>query len=125
MFRTIIVFFVLIFSGPIEIQASEKSRTIFEMLKLYSEGTNQYKIMNKLLIGKTGEALGWANSKLRVDGRKALYCPPEKLAMNHEQYLLMLQNAVTKKPTLGSYPMNALGLIILEILIDTFPCSEN
>jgi hypothetical protein len=125
MFRLAIVSFMLVFFGIIEIQASEKSRTISEMLKLYSAGTSQYKIMNKLLIGKTGEALGWANSKLRVDGRKALYCPPEKLAMNHEQYLLMLQNAVIKKPTLGSYPMNALGLIILEILIDTFPCPKH
>ena len=112
-------------SGFWKATAAEKSRTIIEMLNLYEAGTDQYKLVNRLLIGATGRALSWANSKLRVDGRAALYCPPDKLVMSNEQYLLMLESAVKKNPTLGTYPMNALGMITLDILIDTFPCSKD
>ncbi|MBL96139.1 MAG: hypothetical protein CFH06_01843 [Alphaproteobacteria bacterium MarineAlpha3_Bin5] len=110
--------------GFLKANAAEKSKTVSEMLSLYAAGTEQYRLVNTLIVGATGRALSWANSKLRVEGRNPLYCRPDKLIMNNEQYLLMLKNAVKKNPTLGTYPVNALGMIVLDILIDTFPCSK-
>lgn len=73
------------------------------------------------LAGLRGIADGieWSNIRLQSNGQKKLYCPPEKLAMTVDQYRSIFVRYVKENPSEGQFPA---GLVMLEALVETFPC---
>ena len=93
----------------------------------YSEYTyEQYKNVKdsksfKSYIGAVGVGINWANSRLSVIEGRSIYCAPDKLSINTENYLRILQAYIEKNEELIE-PNMAVENFLLEGLIDTFPC---
>ena len=79
------------------------------------------------MIHSFGEAYSWANVRLLMQKQKRLYCPPETLSMNAENYVDILRvelrgngkRLAQVEDKLGLGDMAALNL--LDGLIATFP----
>ncbi len=70
-----------------------------------------------------GRGIYWANMHLQQTGKSPIYCQPLKLSLSGENYLNILdryaeQNKDKIKP--GAF----IELLLLEGLIDTFPCTK-
>lgn len=65
------------------------------------------------------DGIEWSNTRLKTNGQKQLYCPPEKLAMTVDQYRSIFVRYVKENPSEGKFPA---GLVMLEALVETFPC---
>lgn len=51
-----------------------------------------------------------------------LYCQPQNLSITGDQYKNILSGYISKNPNYGDLDMNAYGWVLLQALIDTFPC---
>jgi hypothetical protein len=76
-------------------------------------------------INGVGQGISWANSYLHSTNRQRLYCAPENLALNADNYedmldrhIAKLAKTVTQEKLDGSF----IGLVLLRALIETFPC---
>jgi hypothetical protein len=85
-----------------------------------AKGTPAEKI-HKVYISGAGAAFDWANVKMQVAGQKPLYCPPQELALNAENYISILDREISKYPASKQTPIE---LILIDGLIGTFPCKK-
>ena len=68
------------------------------------------------------DGLSQANVALRFRGDAHLYCPPGNLALTESQLVDILRRYRAEHPEEAGF---SLGLILLEAIIDVFPCSED
>lgn len=76
----------------------------------------------KTYVAGLGSGYSWANVMLetRSGAQLHLYCPPNKLAINGENYLDILDNHIKRRSPSDDVPIE---LILLQGLMETFPCS--
>lgn len=74
----------------------------------------------RLYIGGVGVGLSWANIRMATKGIPPLYCQPESLALNSDNYISFIEQAVAKEPDL--HQDMPIELILLDALVDAFPC---
>lgn len=68
------------------------------------------------------DGFSWANVVLEKRKVRALYCPPNKLALTADQDADILRRFVKDDAAAGAMPA---GLALLLALSSTFPCSTN
>jgi hypothetical protein len=76
-------------------------------------------------ISGVASGLAWANAELRSMNRQPLYCAPENLPMNFENYRDLIDGYITKLAK--TVPQEKLdkffaGGALLRALIKAFPC---
>ncbi len=78
----------------------------------------------KTYIYGVGVGLSWANAVAIDKNRTPLFCQPLRLKLNGPDYMKMLDNAVTewRKSRKGSDPDPVVELLLVDRLIDMFPC---
>ena len=80
------------------------------------------------MINSIGNAYHWANAALVVKNQKRLYCPPEKLSMNAENYVEILRVEMQKDLLVNRKlkevfdPEDIVAWTLVDGLIATFPC---
>lgn len=90
--------------------------------------------MIKMYISGLGQGYYWANLLSKRDLKDALFCPPEEMALNFENYKNILEEEIKKtrkmilssgkKEGFKSLEETPIGMILLFGLKDTFPCSK-
>jgi hypothetical protein len=82
----------------------------------------------KNFIDGVGYGYSWSNTFLERRGDKKLYCEPQKILLNAENYIDIIdtQIAVLKK---RNFPLQAIMETPVELLlyiglVDSFPCSK-
>ena len=82
----------------------------------------------KNFIDGVGYGYSWSNTFLERRGDKKLYCEPQKILLNAENYIDIIdtQIAVLKK---RNFPLQAImetpvELLLYVGLVDSFPCSK-
>jgi hypothetical protein len=81
----------------------------------------------RLYIKGVGEGIGWANNE-PTTGRKPFYCPPEKLAVNLENYMDILNRQIktlSMRLTQSQLEEAWIGLLLLKGLQEAFPCASD
>jgi hypothetical protein len=86
----------------------------------------------ELYVGGIGEGLEWANASLQSasraqTGRPPLYCQPPNLVVNVENYLSMVDRQIeklAKTTTEEKLDKMFVGILLLDALENTFPCSS-
>ena len=70
-----------------------------------------------------GNGYSWANAKLKADKQHPLYCEPGKMALNAENYVGLVDDAL-KNPDFAGLAKDAdpVELLLLAQLILAFPC---
>jgi hypothetical protein len=73
-----------------------------------------------------GSGLSWANTYLLVRNERPFYCPPEKMALNNQNYvdiaLEKYERNTQEYQRIGEYPTTALVMALFDGLQTTFPC---
>lgn len=88
---------------------------LYESASINKEG----KQLVEMYIVGLGEGFFWANAAAGANGTPALYCPPQNLAMNGDNYISILKREIES----GSHAKNSeVGLALLLGLQKTFPC---
>jgi hypothetical protein len=100
-------------------QAEPRVKTYKEAIK--DKGSPEYKILESI-IGAMGNGMTWGNTYAEDLGGR-IYCPPDKLALNNENYMDILEDNMDSNPTFKEDDC-PLGLILIEGLIKTFPCPD-
>ena len=77
----------------------------------------------KLYFTGVGRGAFWLNANLPTHGGKPLFCPPEKLGLNGENYTDVLEEAV-KRYRKSVSPEMSLDALLIQGLMDTFPCTQ-
>jgi hypothetical protein len=110
----------LLFSTPVSAIEVKK----YEELKRTSLSRN----VLKNFIDGVGYGYSWSNTFLERRGDKKLYCEPQKILLNAENYIDIIdtQIAVLKRSNL---PLQAIMETPVELLlyiglVDSFPCSR-
>lgn len=75
----------------------------------------------KLYIHGVGEGYSWSNAFLAATNKKELFCPPEKLILNADNYYEMYIKEIKDHNLKSSTQVEA---IIGGALLRTFPCSK-
>jgi len=70
-----------------------------------------------------GRGIYWANLHLQQTGESPFYCQPLKLSLSGENYLNILDRYVEQNKDKVK-PGTFIELLLLEGLIDTFPCTK-
>ena len=78
--------------------------------------------MATLLTGMSGNTWSWANARITNRGEKPLYCAPENLAVTDAQYLSIFNAYITNHPEEGKAQYIELPYVLLNALVDAFPC---
>lgn len=79
-----------------------------------------------------GEAYGWANVNLKSRGQAPLFCVPQKLKLNGNNYEKIYKDEIDKNRLaytpiinqLGVGSLSLVGLVLLNGLKSTFPCDR-
>ncbi len=90
--------------------------TVKEFRQLKSGSDEQ--VIQAFLQG-AGVGIGWANSMLEDRKQMPLYCPPETLALQGDNFIDILNKQVEADKTFLNIP---LGAVLLIGLMNTFPC---
>jgi len=109
----LIVFLMFALSLPLKAEMFLKD---YEKLPL-SEQENI-----KIYIYGVGIGISWANVKLK--GPQKLYCDPQHLVMNDDNFLSILEREILyqKKVSPLAYKEFPIEMYLLQGLIRTFPC---
>jgi len=97
--------------------------SVEEFLKVYKLGRQSEKLanVNNLLVNGIGIGFMWANTELKHDGRKQLYCQPRLKAIKPEKMVNLLRNYIEENPQYLRLP---LGMVMLQTNIKVYPCKE-
>ncbi len=68
-----------------------------------------------------GDGYMWASALNKVRGGKELYCPPEKMALQTDNFIQIVRSRIKEHP---QDAQQELGLVLSASLIATFPCQE-
>ena len=77
-----------------------------------------------------GDGFVWANIQLQTTGRERIYCTPQKLGMNSQNYQQILESYLPTLARTVHWPSGnwksaddvPVSFVLLEALIDAFPC---
>jgi len=116
---------MVVFGAPGSVRADGSSVTKF--LEAVDNGSESLSALENDLrkktvanyIGFTGLGIFWANEEMKHKGGSGLYCLPDELALQPEQYISILRNYVKKYSFAGEMQM---GLVLVQALKDVFPC---
>ena len=89
--------------------------TVNEILARANEKSAQ------LIVSGTADGISWSNSYMSTIKKQPMYCPPQKLAINIQQYMDILRRHVQRDPSNGYDPI---GFGLFEALLETFPCAQ-
>jgi len=95
--------------------------TAIDFLKQYEKASDDGK---RWLVGYiTGlvTGFGWTNTTLKVQGRTPLYCMSDEEAVDDEELLIMVRQAIKKDRQVGHAPF---GMAVLASLSRRFPCKK-
>jgi hypothetical protein len=84
-----------------------------------------------LYIKGIGDGFVWFNTLLQTTKRDPLYCTPEKLGINAQNYQQVLESYLPTLNAKAHWPMGtwksvedvSVGFVLLEALMDGFPCN--
>ena len=75
-------------------------------------------------INGVGQGLSWANAWLAGEGHPKIYCEPKKV-LTAQDYLMILEREMNNKEFLAGLPSETpLEGILLQGLINNFPCKK-
>ncbi|TXI25331.1 MAG: hypothetical protein E6Q61_02565 [Nitrosomonas sp.] len=78
----------------------------------------------KTYITGVGRGFQWANAMLRNEGMPPLYCAPDNVGFDQNDYLSLLENEVEKKNLRTDSPDAAVEMVLLFALKHAFPCGK-
>ncbi|TMU24512.1 hypothetical protein E0L35_09700 [Halomonas sp. ATBC28] len=89
----------------------------------YEELKQDSRDVLKIYISGIGEGYSWSNAIVQGRGDAALYCPPEKIALNAENYISITDDKIE---ALGDSEASKIPVeLILNFgLVETFPCAD-
>jgi hypothetical protein len=86
------------------------------------------KVAVYLYVHGLSDGLLRANAEAKFKYGTYLYCQPNNLALNGDNYIRMLDDAVEKKKGFSFFKQNQdnpiLGMLLLEELQNAFPCDK-
>lgn len=79
-----------------------------------------------------GDGFVWTNTLLQTTKRDPLYCTPQKLGMNSQNYQQILESYLPVLASKVQWPRGTwksvddvpLGFVLMEALMDAFPCDS-
>jgi hypothetical protein len=77
----------------------------------------------KFYISGVGSGFGWANVQLHARGLPPLYCQPDKLGLNADNLLKILDDYIEQKKD-QLKPDLPVEMLLLQGLKETFPCNR-
>ena len=80
------------------------------------------KISFKLYLQGVGAGLGWSNAYLVERGQAKLFCAPEKVPLQVENYFYIIEKKL--ESTAVSYRDVPVEIVLLDGLIESFPCNQ-
>lgn len=87
---------------------------------------DQFKTTDTFKTYMTGVGIGlkWANAMLKNEGKSPLYCAPDNVGFDQNDYLSLLENEVEKKNLRKDSPDAAVEMVLLFALKNAFPCGK-
>lgn len=84
-----------------------------------------------LYVKGIGDGFAWANSLLEATDKKPLFCTPDTLALNSDNYQQILESFLPIFQSRMHWPTKTwksvdevpIGFVLLGALIDAFPCT--
>jgi hypothetical protein len=101
-----------------EAYADSTAHDVNELIRI-SEEDDRFK---GLLTG-AGRAFDGLRAYNIINKKQPLYCQPQNLVITGDQYIRITSSFIEKYPNYGKLDLNAFGYVMLEALIDTFPCN--
>jgi hypothetical protein len=92
--------------------------TIKEYTEMKAKGDGDWAVMIAYVNG-IGAGLLYANTQLLVNHAKPLYCPPQTLELNAENYLSLLDDELAKHKTSTDMYIE---VVLTSAIIHAFPC---
>lgn len=77
----------------------------------------------RVLIAGMGEGVKWSNASLEVRGDKPLYCQPQLLRLNGNNYIKILEEQLGRMD-IEKIKDHPIGFILMKGLVMTFPCKD-
>lgn len=97
--------------------------TVKQYADVKAKGGDGWGVMSAYVDG-LGVGFQYANIQLRLQHEKPLYCPPENMILNMDNYLSLLDIELTRgnpKPNADT----AIEVILTFAIQKSFPCSQN
>jgi hypothetical protein len=117
MFRQLFIIICIVFLN----HPAHAEETVNWLLNEYSSNPDR-RYYIETVVESIENGFGWANAELKVGrNQSALYCSPQKLALNGGQIMDILRRARDERKSIGEY---SFGFGILEALKFTFPCDK-
>ena len=104
------------FGSPGSVRAELSVNQFFEAV---DSSNDSLKNMATDAIAFTGHGIFWANMEMKSRSGSGLYCQPDKLAVEAEQYVSILRKFAKKFSWAGELQM---GGVLVKALQDVFPC---
>lgn len=82
---------------------------------------DEYLLMRTYIDGLT-EGFDWMNAALIDSGKKPLFCAPMNIALNAENYMQILDEALKREPARPRKPESPVELLLLRELERRLPC---
>ena len=89
-------------------------------LSWYGTAKSESIVAVKLHVAGIADGLSWANSAVQLNGGSRLYCPPDNLSLNDDNYINMIDSEIARSPSFDGNTY--LGLVLLRALQRAFPC---
>ena len=95
----------------------------YEVLRKAPRASDEYWGLSQYITG-IGEGYGWANAQLQQEKQPLLFCAPKSFAMNSENYLQILDEAIAKHRESWQQIKVPIGGILLFALRLKLPCES-
>jgi hypothetical protein len=92
--------------------------TIDEYKQKINEGGKAKEYMEMYVMGM-GQGFHWANTAVRLDNQKTIFCPPRNLKINGDLILTMMNDGLLKTELKGT---SSIELLMLQQFTYVFPC---
>lgn len=100
------------------------SDTIDDVLSAYDKGSFLKKRELIKRIGNLGLGMEKVNRALESQGRRRLFCPPPEPALTNGHYFDIVKRKVGFHPKLGPLPENEAATVLMDALMEIYPCPE-
>lgn len=96
--------------------------TQYDQLRMGGAKPEERAYLN-IRIGGVAEGYDWANSFLVTGGRAELYCSPDNIAFNTDNYLQFLDEELNANRASYARTATPIEYILLRALQSKFPCT--
>lgn len=122
------IMLLLLGMGASAFDAFDPDMTVKQYRDAFREGADPLeRRMAETYITGIGRAFLWASVYLESRNRQALYCPPARLVLRFANYQNMIDWQITKLAKVTTQEKlegDHVALILLDSLMETFPCSN-